>query len=101
MGVNIMFDFEVHGLADEAQTRSVVSALAALIDEHGMQEHEVGLGWSVEDGRHSISGETDYPIGVSRFYLWRPQFEAAVRERVHALAPAAVASINWRYPDTD
>ncbi|MFD3923186.1 hypothetical protein [Streptomyces sp. NPDC058595] len=101
MGVNVMLDFEVHGLADEAQARSVLSTLAELIREEGLQEHEVGLGWSVEEGRHWISGETDHPIGVSRFYAWRPHFETAFRERVHTLAPAATASINWQYPDDD
>ncbi|MER6308164.1 hypothetical protein ACWCXK_03465 [Streptomyces sp. NPDC001739] len=101
MGVNIMLDFEVHGLADEAQTKSVLRGLVELIRAEGLQEHEVGLGWSVEGGRHWISGETDYPIGISRFHTWRPHFEAAFRERIQALAPAATAAINWRYPDDD
>ncbi|MFD0338738.1 hypothetical protein ACFVH0_08560 [Streptomyces sp. NPDC127117] len=101
MGVNIMFNFEVTGLADEAQTRSVLSALAELVAEEGLQEHEVALGWSLQDGQHWIAGETDHPIGISRFYAWRPHFEAAFHERVRALAPAATASVNWQYPDED
>lgn len=96
-----MLDFEVHGLAGEEQVKSVVGALANLVREEDFQAHEVGLGWSVQDGRYWISGETDYPVGVSRFHAWRPLFEAALRERVRALAPAATASINWRYPDDD
>jgi hypothetical protein len=101
MGVNIMFSFEVAGLADEAQTRSVLDSLAELVAEEGLRDHEVGMGWSLQDGRHRITGETDYPIGISRFYAWRPHFEAAFHERVRALAPAATASIDWRYPDDD
>ncbi|MEU0629997.1 hypothetical protein [Streptomyces sp. NPDC005989] len=99
MGVDIMFNFEVHGLADEAQAKSVLSTLAELVIEEGLQEHEVGMGWSVEDGQHWISGETDYPIGISRFYAWRPHFEAAFRERVHALVPTATAALNWQRLD--
>ncbi|MFD0294944.1 hypothetical protein ACFWJS_27675 [Streptomyces sp. NPDC127061] len=99
MGVNIMFDFEVAGLADEAQTESVLSALAELLAEEGLRDHEVALGWSIQDGRHWINGETDYPIGISRFYAWRPHFEGALQERVRTVAPAATASINWRYMD--
>ncbi|WP_310717642.1 hypothetical protein [Streptomyces lydicus] len=101
MGVNVMFDFEVHGLAGEEEATSVVRALAGLVREEGFQAHEVGVGWSVQDGRYWISGETDHPVGVSRFHSWRPRFEAVLQERVRALAPAAAASINWRYPDDD
>src|SRR3954463_4732192 len=102
MGVNIMFDFTVDGLADEPQTKSVLGALTSLIrDQEGLAEHEVGMGWSVENGRYWISGETDYPIGISRFYAWRPHFEAAFQDRVHALAPTATTTINWQYPDDD
>jgi hypothetical protein len=100
MGVNVMLDFEVRGLADEAQARSVVTALAELIRDEGLAD-EVGLGWSVEDGQHWISGETDHPVGISRFHTWRPHFEASFHQRVHTLAPAATASINWQYPDND
>ena len=101
MGVNVMFDFEVHGLADEAQTRSVLGGLVELVRGEGLEDHEVGMGWSVTDGRHRISGETDHPIGISRFYAWRPYFETAFCERVRELAPEAEASINWRYPDDE
>ncbi|MCX4394160.1 hypothetical protein OOK39_26250 [Streptomyces sp. NBC_00264] len=52
MGVNIMFNFEVAGLADEAQTESVLSTLAELLAEEGLRDHEVALGWSIQDGRH-------------------------------------------------
>ena len=97
-----MFDFEVHGLADEAQAKAVVSAFDELIRVgEGLEPHEVGLGWSVEDGRYWVSGETDYPIRVVRSRYWRPHFEAVLRAGVEATAPGATFTINWRYPDDD
>ncbi|MGW2181219.1 hypothetical protein ACWCXX_24595 [Streptomyces sp. NPDC001732] len=99
MGVNIMFNFEVHGLADEAETKTVLDAIAELISEEGFQDHEVGMGWSVIDGRHFITGETDYPVGISSFYAWRPRFETDFHERIRTLAPATTASINWNCLD--
>lgn len=101
MGVNVMFNLEVRGLADEAQTKAVLDSLVELIASEGLTDQGVGLGWSVEDGKHWISGETDFPIGISRMYAWRPRFETDFRERVLALAPAATATINWRYPDEE
>ncbi len=95
-----MLDFEVRGLADEAQATSVVNALAELIRDEGLED-EVGVGWSVADGQHWISGETDHPVGISRFHAWRPHFEASLHQRIHTLAPAATTSINWQYPAND
>ncbi|MFF3395541.1 hypothetical protein ACFYW1_31980 [Streptomyces sp. NPDC002669] len=99
MGVNVMFDFAVHGLADEAETRTVLDSIADLVTEEGFQDHEVAMGWSVIDGQYFITGETDYPVGIRSFYAMRPRFETGFRERVHALAPAATHSINWNCLD--
>ncbi|WP_405793935.1 hypothetical protein [Streptomyces sp. NBC_01506] len=99
MGVNIMFAFGVEELADEAETESVANALTDLVREEGFQEHEVGVRWDLADGRHWVAGQTDYPIGISRFYAWRPRFEAAIQERVYAVAPSAKAGITFWYPD--
>lgn len=97
-----MLDFEVNGLADEAQTVAVLHALTTFLrEEERLEQHEVGVGRSVENGRHRISGETDHPIAIARMAVWRPHFETSVRDRVHAIAPAAVATVNWRYPDGD
>lgn len=99
MGVNIMVAFEVEELADEAETESVANALVELIREEGLREHEVGVRWDVKDGQHWVAGQSDYPIGISRFSAWRPRFEAAFQERVRSVAPSARASIVWWYPD--
>lgn len=99
MGVNIMMVFGVDELADEAEAESVANALIELVREEGFAEHEVGVRWDVEDGNHWVAGQSEYPIGISRFHAWRPRFEAAVQERVRAVAPSAEPSVTWWYPD--
>ncbi|MBF6175256.1 hypothetical protein [Nocardia blacklockiae] len=100
MGVNVKFWFEVRGLSGEEEAKGVTEALAELVKGEDLED-EVGLGWSVEEGVYWVSGETDYPVGIARFYAWRPRFEDDFQGRVRAVAPGAVATINWEYPDEE
>ncbi|MEU3461254.1 hypothetical protein ABZ721_15065 [Streptomyces sp. NPDC006733] len=100
MSVNVLLSFTVTGLTDEAQARAVVSTLAELMRDERIED-EVGLGWSLEDGRYFVTGETDYPLCVSRFYRWRPEFESSFHRRVVEVAPEAVKAVAWGYPDED
>lgn len=101
MSVNIMFSFMITNIADEAQAKSVTQVLDAYIREENLEKHEVGLGWAFDEGVYFVSGETDYPLSISRAYLWRPMFERTVKERVADVAPAAVVEFSWRYPDEE
>jgi hypothetical protein len=100
MSVNVMLSFMVTNIADEAQAKSVTDVLDALVRDENLHG-QVGLGWSFDRGVYFVSGETDYPVGISRFYLWRPHFESAFKERVTDAAPAAAVEISWDYPDED
>ncbi|MET9555838.1 hypothetical protein [Streptomyces sp. NPDC006645] len=95
MGVNIMLVIGVEELADEAEAVSVANALTDLVREEGFEEHELGVRWGVEDGKHWVAGQTDHPVGMTRFYAWRPRFEVTLQERVHAVAPSAKAGFSW------
>jgi hypothetical protein len=100
MSVNVMFSLIVTNIASEAQAKLVTESLYALVRDEDLQD-EVGLGWVFDEGVYFVSGETDYPVRFSRFYLWRPIFESAVKGRVADIAPAAVVKLSWHYPDED
>ncbi|AXE26605.1 hypothetical protein C0216_27025 [Streptomyces globosus] len=101
MSVNIDLAFAVTGLADRRQAEDVVRAVQELLYDESL-ENQVSHGWSVDDaGAFFVSGESDHPLGITRFYLWQPHFEGLFAATVAGVAPAAAHEIRWGYPDEE
>ncbi|MFJ9646542.1 hypothetical protein [Streptomyces sp. NPDC101206] len=101
MSVNIDLAFDVTGVADEPQAWAVVRALTQLMYEECI-ENQVTLGVAVDDdGAYFVSGESDFPLCVSRSYLWRPAFEKSFAATVAAVAPDARPVVRWGFPDEE
>ncbi|MFF4368262.1 hypothetical protein [Streptomyces sp. NPDC001594] len=101
MSVNIDLAFTVTDVTDEAEATAIVSAVEELLREESIHL-QVSLGVAVDDdGSYFVSGESDFPLGISRFYLWRPHFEGLFATTVTAVAPKAKPRIDWGYPDEE
>ncbi|WP_327733188.1 hypothetical protein OG749_04255 [Streptomyces nojiriensis] len=101
MSVNIDLAFTVTRVADEPQAWAIVRALQELMYEEDIA-NQVTIGVAVDDaGAHFVSGDSDFPLGISRFYLWQPHFEGVFAAAVAAVAPGAEPEIRWGYPDEE
>ncbi|RST11665.1 hypothetical protein E2C00_10270 [Streptomyces sp. WAC05374] len=101
MSVNITFTLAVTGLKDEAQAREVVRSLDEVMEDERVQDQvNLGVAWD-EDGTAFVSGETDFPLSITRFHLWQPQFESYVKFAVDEVAPEAKLTLDWGYPDLE
>ncbi|MFG2989207.1 hypothetical protein ACGFZK_07900 [Streptomyces sp. NPDC048257] len=101
MSVNIDLAFTVTRVADEPQAWQIVRALQQLMDEEDIAD-QVTIGVAVDDdGSSFVSGDSDFPLGISRFYLWQPHFEGLFASTVADVAPAAKPEIRWGYPDEE
>ncbi|MGW6574128.1 hypothetical protein ACWGAN_18420 [Streptomyces sp. NPDC054945] len=101
MSVNIDLAFTVTGVADEPQAWAVVRALQELMHEEDIAA-QVTIGVAVDDdGSHFVSGDSDFPLCISRFYLWRPHFEGVFAATVAAVTAGAEPQIHWGYPDEE
>ncbi|MET9610779.1 hypothetical protein ABZZ17_37810 [Streptomyces sp. NPDC006512] len=101
MSVNIDLAFTVTGIADEPQAWEIVRALQGLLRDENI-ENQVSLGVAKDDdGAFFVSGESDFPLGISRFYLWQPQFEGAFAATVSEVAAGAKPEVRWGYPDEE
>ncbi|MER6448069.1 hypothetical protein [Streptomyces venezuelae] len=101
MSVNIDLAFTVTGVSGEPQAWAVVRALQELMYEEDVA-NQVSIGVAVDDdGSYFVSGESDFPLSISRFYLWRPQFEGAFAATVGAVAAGAEPKVDWGYPDEE
>ncbi|MFD3871883.1 hypothetical protein [Streptomyces sp. NPDC058623] len=98
MSVNIEFSVRVSNLADEAQARAVLAELKELLGEERIAD-QVRLAVEGEDGAWFVVGDTDFPLIVSRSYLWRPKFEESLAWYAKEAAPAATVVVDWNYPD--
>ncbi|MFJ2747614.1 MULTISPECIES: hypothetical protein [unclassified Streptomyces] len=101
MSVNIDLAFTVTGAADEPQAWHIVRALQQLMYEEDIAG-QVTIGVAVDDdGAFFVSGESDFPLGISRFYLWQPHFEGLFAATVAEVAAGARPEIRWGYPDEE
>ncbi|MEU9234071.1 hypothetical protein [Streptomyces subrutilus] len=101
MSVNIDLAFTVTGVTGEPQAREIVRALQELMRDESL-ENQVSLGFAVDDdGSFFVSGESDFPLGISRFYLWQPHFEGLFTAIIAEMAPGAKPEIRWGYPDEE
>ncbi|MFB6823314.1 hypothetical protein ACFCXA_17210 [Streptomyces virginiae] len=101
MSVNIDLAFTVTGVADEPQAWAIVRALQELMHEEDIAA-QVTIGVAVDDdGSYFVSGDSDFPLGISRFYLWRPHFEGVFAVTVAEVAAGTVPEIRWGYPDEE
>ncbi|MEU1420861.1 MULTISPECIES: hypothetical protein [unclassified Kitasatospora] len=98
MSVNIELALFVDGLTGREQAWEVVHALAAVLRDERIDD-EVRIGVGELDGEFIVSGESEYPLVITRFYAWRPAFERAVTEAVGKVAPHARPAVEWGYPD--
>ncbi|MEV7558363.1 hypothetical protein [Streptomyces sp. NPDC089795] len=101
MSVNIDLAFTVTTVADEPQAWAIVRALQLLMyEEHIAAQVTIGVAVG-DDGTYFVSGESDIPLCVSRFYLWRPHFEGVFAATVAEVAAGAEPKIDWGYPDEE
>ncbi|GAA2482963.1 hypothetical protein [Streptomyces gobitricini] len=100
MSVNITFTLTVTALKDESQAREVVRSLDEVMEDERIQD-QVNLGVAWEDGKAFVSGETDFPLSITRFHLWQPEFESHVKFAVGQVAPGAEITLDWGYPDLE
>ncbi|MFF3014772.1 hypothetical protein [Streptomyces sp. NPDC057939] len=100
MSVNIGFNLRVSNVVDEAQAQAIVGEIRELMRDESIADQvrvaveKEGDGWFVE-------GQTDFPIIVSRSYLWCPKFEESVAWYVKEVAPSAKVVLDWNYPDEE
>ena len=98
MSVNIDLTFTVTGLTGEAQTKAVAGAIEELLRDERIDD-QVSSRWTLKDGHFLVSGETDFSLSISRFYLWGPEFESSFESTVSGVAPEAKSVVTWGYPD--
>ncbi|MBB5911705.1 hypothetical protein BJY24_000572 [Nocardia transvalensis] len=101
MSTNVEFDFTITGFTTTERAEQVVAAVAAIMEEENIYDQGVGVGHAVLDGEIFISGETRWPLGISRSRFWRPYFEGKVAAAAEHVEPAARTEFSWRYPDED
>ncbi|MEU8779296.1 hypothetical protein [Streptomyces sp. NPDC048606] len=100
MSVNIGFNFRVSNVVDEAQAQAIVGELQELMRDESIAD-QVRVAVEQEGDAWLVEGETDFPIIVSRSYLWRPKFEESVAWYVKEVAPSAKVVLDWNYPDEE
>ncbi|OEJ30444.1 hypothetical protein [Streptomyces subrutilus] len=101
MSVNIDLAFTVTGVTGEPQAQEIVRALQELMRDESM-DNQVSIGIAVDDdGSFFVSGDSDFPLGISRFYLWQPHFEGLFAATVAEVAADAKPEIRWGYPDEE
>ncbi|GAA2624970.1 hypothetical protein GCM10010425_21300 [Streptomyces spororaveus] len=99
--MNIDLAFTVTRVADEPQAWAIVRALQELMHEEDIA-NQVTIGVAVDDdGSYFVSGDSDFPLGISRFYLWQPHFEGVFAATVAEVAAGAAPEIRWGYPDEE
>ncbi|MFD6875036.1 MULTISPECIES: hypothetical protein [unclassified Streptomyces] len=98
MSVNIEFSLRVSNIVDEAQAQAVLGELRELLRDEGIAD-QVRVATEGEGGVWLVVGETDFPLIVSRSYLWCPKFESSVDWYVKEVAPSATVALEWNYPD--
>jgi hypothetical protein len=95
VSVNVTLHLRVQALPTAGAAADVIAVLRKLFTEEGVAD-DVEL--VVAPGPAVVS-HTPYPLIISRFYKWRDPFEDAIRSAVAAVAPHAVVTIDWGYPD--
>ncbi|MFF5449611.1 hypothetical protein [Streptomyces sp. NPDC012888] len=100
MSVNIELHFTVSGIAVEAQAQEVEREIRELLRDEGI-ENQVGFGVVAEDGAFLVTGESQWPLIITRFYLWQPKFEKYFDMAVKEAAPDAKVALVWGYPDEE
>ncbi|MFF4324031.1 hypothetical protein [Streptomyces sp. NPDC001568] len=98
MSVNIEFSLRVSNIADEAQAQAIVGELRELLRDESIAD-QVRVAVESEGGVLLVVAETDFPLIVSRSYLWCPKFEESVAWYVKEAAPAATVVLDWNHPD--
>ncbi|WP_405363166.1 hypothetical protein OG535_36960 [Kitasatospora sp. NBC_00085] len=100
MSVNIDLHLSIGNLGSREEAERVLHALVGLLREEGIED-EVPIGWVEDRGEFFLTGESSYPLIITRFYRWRPMFEEAVARVVGDAAAAAKATVTWGYPDEE
>ncbi|MFC9729950.1 hypothetical protein [Streptomyces roseolus] len=100
MSVNINIHFTVSQLSDAAQAEAVAESIGELLRDEGIED-QISYGTACDDGVHYVSGETQFPLSITRFGRWQPEFESSFAFAVAEAAPAAKGVIEWGYPDEE
>ncbi|MFJ9416907.1 MULTISPECIES: hypothetical protein [unclassified Streptomyces] len=100
MSVNIDVEITVTEPADAAQAERIADALNDVARDEGIH-HEISFVVDEWEGRLEVVGGTQYPLIITRFGQWQPEFESRVHSAVQAVAPAAKTDIKWGYPDDE
>jgi hypothetical protein len=94
MSVNVNLFVRVADLADVEEGGQVVDAVLGVLRKHGI-DRDV----EIENERGDVIASTPYPLIISRFHVWREEFEADLGAAVAAAAPRARAEVDWQFPD--
>ncbi|MTE14852.1 hypothetical protein [Nocardia aurantiaca] len=76
-----------------------VSATPAELLTRERPQYEVTVSPGGSDNGSLIPADSPYPVILSQFYLWRPEFESNLTQRIAELVPAAEVSFDRRRPD--
>ncbi|MGW6918856.1 hypothetical protein ACWGB8_34290 [Kitasatospora sp. NPDC054939] len=98
MSVNIDLHFTVSRLADAAQAEAVAASVGELLRDERIED-QISYGAVCDDGVHYVSGETQFPLSITGFGRWAPEFESSFAFAVAEAAPTAKGVIEWGYPD--
>ncbi|MEV4947894.1 hypothetical protein [Streptomyces sp. NPDC053755] len=97
MSVNINLHFTVSRLTDAAQAEAVAESIGELLRDEGI-ENQISYGTACDDGVPYVSGETRFPLSITGFGRWQPEFESSFAFAVAEVAPEAKGGIEWGYP---
>ncbi|MER6677489.1 hypothetical protein [Streptomyces sp. NPDC000983] len=100
MSVNINLHFTVSQLTDVAQAEAVAGSIGELLRDEGIED-QVSYGAVCDSGVHYVTGESQFPLIITGFGRWQPQFETSFASAVAEAAPAAKGVVEWGYPDEE
>jgi hypothetical protein len=90
VSVNVNLSFSV----TDAGGPEVIEVVEGVLRKHSV-DGDVRLTYA--DDR--LTGDTPYPLIISRFYAWHEEFEADLTAAVTAVAPSAHVELAWDFPD--
>ena len=90
MSINVNLSLAV----SDATAPDLVEIVEGVLRKHSL-DGDVRLTYA--DRR--LTGDTPYPLIISRFYAWHEGFEADLRAAVATAAPDAQVDLAWDFPD--
>ena len=95
MSINVNLFLQVTCPPGSSSSGDVAEALRQFLVQEGIDD-DVEL---TDEQGSTVTARTPYPLIISGFSRWRGPFEDTVRETVRRVAPDAVVTLDWDYPD--